>query len=194
MEQKIGPKSEFYKAKNYENHPEAKLVLSDGTVFSGYSFGSEKSVAGEVVFNTGMVGYPESFTDPSYKGQILALTYPMIGNYGVPKKESENNVDMNFESGRIQISGLVVSEYSKNDHHWNSSQTLREWLVENNVPAIFGIDTRELTKKLREKGAMLGKIIVGNKDLEMWCNNIPFRKFVRTCFTVIFRSATILVR
>ena len=171
MEQKIGPKSGFYKAKNYENHPEAKLVLSDGTVFSGYSFGSEKSVAGEVVFNTGMVGYPESFTDPSYKGQILALTYPMIGNYGVPKKESENNVDMNFESGRIQISGLVVSEYSKNDHHWNSSQTLREWLVENNVPAVFGIDTRELTKKLREKGVMLGKIIVGNKNLEFFDPN-----------------------
>lgn len=147
-------------------------MLSDGTVFSGYSFGSEKSVAGEVVFNTGMVGYPESFTDPSYRGQILTLTYPMIGNYGVPKSESsEGGVDGHFESSRIQISGLVVSEYSKNDHHWNSSKTLREWLVENNVPAIFGIDTRELTKKLREKGVMLGKIVVGENDVEFFDPN-----------------------
>ncbi|MDO8741333.1 MAG: glutamine-hydrolyzing carbamoyl-phosphate synthase small subunit [Candidatus Woesearchaeota archaeon] len=144
-----------------------KLVLEDGSVFCGSSFGSEKSAAGEVVFNTGMVGYPETLTDPSYRGQILVLTYPLIGNYGVPGNETEDNLLKYFESGKIQISGLIVSNYSENYSHWNAKKSLSDWLKENNIPAIQGIDTRELTKKLREKGTMLGKIIYGNNDIEL---------------------------
>ena len=139
---------------------DAKLILEDNSVFYGHSFGAEKSVSGEVVFNTGMVGYPESLTDPSYKGQILALTYPLIGNYGVPSKERDSfGIVKNFESDKIQIQALVVSDYSLHYSHWNASKSLSEWLKEENIPGIYGIDTRELTKKLREKGAMLGKIV-----------------------------------
>lgn len=137
----------------------AKLVLEDGTIFEGSSFGAEKPISGEVVFNTGMVGYPESLTDPSYKGQILTLTYPLVGNYGVPSKE-------HFESENIQINALVISDYSDNYHHWNAMHSLQEWLKKENIPAIQGIDTRELTKKLREKGVMLGKIVF-DKDIEI---------------------------
>jgi len=128
----------------------ARLVLKDKSVYKGYSFGYEDSSAGEVVFNTGMVGYPETLTDPSYKGQLLVLTYPLIGNYGVPES--------GFESDKIQINGLIVSDYSKVYNHWNSVQSLSEWLVKHKVPALCGIDTRALTKKLREEGVMLGKI------------------------------------
>ena len=137
-----------------------KLILEDNSVFYGYSFGAESSVSGEVVFNTGMVGYPESLTDPSYKGQLLVLTYPLIGNYGIPNKERDKfGILKNFESERIQVQALIVSDYSWNYNHWNAEKSLSDWLKEENVPGIFGIDTRELTKKLREKGAMLGKII-----------------------------------
>jgi carbamoyl-phosphate synthase small subunit len=136
------------------------LVLKDGTSYKGYSFGAERSTAGEVVFNTGMVGYNESLTDPSYKGQILALTYPLIGNYGVPGKETELGLPKFFESDRIHISALVVSDYSSSYSHWNAVKSLSDWLREENVPAICGIDTRALTKRLREKGAMLGKVIL----------------------------------
>lgn len=144
-----------------------KLVLEDGSVFHGSSFGSEKSSAGEVVFNTGMVGYPETLTDPSYKGQILAFTYPLIGNYGIPGDEKEDRILKYFESDKIQISGLIVSNYSENYSHWNAKKSLSDWLKENNIPAIEGIDTRQLTKKLREKGTMLGKIVYGNDDIEL---------------------------
>ncbi len=147
-----------------------KLVLTDGTEFWGISFGAEKSVAGEVVFNTGMVGYPEAMTDPSYKGQILTLTYPLIGNYGVPGKLEENGIDINFESDKIHISALIVSEYSKEYSHWNAKQSLSDWLKSENIPALEGIDTRKLTKILREKGAMLGKIIIG-QDIEFYDPN-----------------------
>lgn len=140
---------------------EAKLVLQDGTVFSGKSFGAEVSVPGEVVFNTGMVGYPESLTDPSYKGQILVLTYPLIGNYGVPgSSRDEHGLPLHFESGKIQAEGLVVADYSFDYSHYTAAKSLSQWLKEENKPAIFGIDTRQLTKKLREKGVMLGKIVV----------------------------------
>jgi len=136
------------------------LILEDGTELKGLSFGHHSSVNGEVVFNTGMVGYPESLTDPSYKGQILVLTYPLIGNYGIPNKERDKfGILKNFESERIQVQALIVSDYSWNYNHWNAEKSLSDWLKEENVPGIFGIDTRELTKKLREKGAMLGKII-----------------------------------
>ena len=136
-----------------------RLVLEDGTVFSGYSFGSDYSAIGEVVFNTGMVGYPETLTDPSYRGQIVTLTYPLIGNYGVPGDEKEDCLSRFFESEKIQVEGLIISDYSDQYSHWNAKKSLSTWLQENDVPGIFGVDTRELTKKLRTKGTMLGKII-----------------------------------
>jgi carbamoyl-phosphate synthase small subunit len=144
----------------------ATLRLDDGTEFHGYSFGAPESAAGEVVFSTAMNGYPESLTDPSYKGQILVATFPLIGNYGVPNVLTENNLPEFFESGKVQISGLVISDYSFSYSHWNAAKSLSEWLIENKVPGIFGVDTRMLTRIIREKGAMLGKIII--KD------DIPF--------------------
>ncbi|MBR9699872.1 glutamine-hydrolyzing carbamoyl-phosphate synthase small subunit [Candidatus Woesearchaeota archaeon] len=140
----------------------ARLVLKDGSVFEGKPFGADSSEAGEVVFNTGMVGYPETMTDPSYRGQILVLTYPLIGNYGVPPKEVEHKLLKFFESSRIHIKGLIISDYSHNYSHWNASSSLSDWMKDGNIPGIYGIDTRALTKKLRTKGSMLGKII--NKE------------------------------
>ncbi len=148
------------------NRKLAKLVLKDGSVFEGFSFGSEKSVNGEVVFNTGMVGYPETLTDPSYKGQILVLTYPLIGNYGVAGNEREYELLKNFESEKIQIQGLIISDLSENYSHWNAEKSLEKWLKENNITALYNIDTRMLTKKLREKGTQLGKIIFNNEKLK----------------------------
>jgi len=142
-----------------------KLVLEDGSEYIGNSFGADISVSGEFVFNTGMVGYPEAMTDPSYSGQILILTYPLIGNYGVPSDEKVNGLLKNFESDKIQIKGLVVDEICSEYSHSTAVQSLSQWMKEENIPGICGIDTRALTKKLREKGVMLGKIIV-NKDLE----------------------------
>jgi len=147
----------------YEDSRRAKLVLEDGTIFSGFSFGSETPASGEVVFNTGMVGYPETLTDPSYRGQIITFTYPEIGNYGVPGKQKENGLLKNFESEKIQASGLIVSNYSKQYNHSEAKQSLSEWLCEEKIPALYGIDTRALTKKLREKGVMLGKIEFSKK-------------------------------
>lgn len=144
-----------------------KLVLADGTTFEGKSFGYEKSVAGEVVFNTAMTGYPESLTDPSYAGQILVSTYPLIGNYGVPKDDKdENGLPKFYESDRIHITALVISDYSWEYSHWNAQKSLSDWLKENKVPGIYGIDTRALTKHIRETGAILGKIIVDDQDVE----------------------------
>ncbi|MCD6237447.1 MAG: glutamine-hydrolyzing carbamoyl-phosphate synthase small subunit [Thermoplasmata archaeon] len=142
----------------------ARLILEDGTVFEGYSFGSIRAVSGEVVFNTGMIGYPESLTDPSYRGQILVLTYPLIGNYGVPGKEKEDGLSKYFESDRIQVRGLIIANDSEEYSHWNAKKSLSEWMKEHNVPGIYNIDTRELTKKLREKGTMLGKIVYNDED------------------------------
>lgn len=137
----------------------AKLILSDGTAFTGESFGAKKRAQGEIVFNTGMVGYPESLTDPSYEGQILVLTYPLIGNYGVPPEErDEFKILKYFESDRIHVKGLIVSEYSKNYHHWQAKKSLDKWLKKYNIPGISGIDTRTLTQKLREHGVMLSQI------------------------------------
>lgn len=137
----------------------ARLELEDGSVFQGYSFGSQTSVAGEVVFNTSMVGYPESLTDPSYYGQILVLTYPLIGNYGVPESHIVDGLDNSFESSRVQITGLIVSEYSFDYQHWSAGKSLAQWLGEHNVPGLYGIDTRMLTKRLREEGSMLGRLL-----------------------------------
>lgn len=138
----------------------ASLVLADGTTYSGYSFGAQQSMSGEVVFNTGMVGYPEALSDPSYRGQILVLTYPLIGNYGVPDMDVKDqfNLPKFFESSTVQISGLIVSEYSFQHSHWNAVKSLGDWLKEHNVPALFGIDTRMITKRIRSLGAVLGKI------------------------------------
>ncbi len=139
-----------------------KLILEDGSSFEGNVIGADNSINGEVVFNTGMVGYPECLTDPSYNGQILVLTYPLIGNYGVPELITDplTKLPTQFESKKIQIRGLIISDYSNNYNHWESTKSLSEWLKEHNIPALHGIDTRALTKKLREKGVMQGKITI----------------------------------
>jgi carbamoyl-phosphate synthase small subunit len=142
----------------------AKLVLEDNSRYEGYLFGSKKAVAGEVVFNTGMVGYPESLTDPSYHGQILVFTYPLIGNYGVPGYEEECGLLKYFESNKIRVQGLIISQYSDTHSHWNAQKSLSAWMEEWDIPGIYGVDTRQLTKKLREKGTMLGKIVVNKKN------------------------------
>ncbi len=141
------------------------LILDDGSRFTGKSFGYEKAVAGEVVFNTAMVGYPESLTDPSYAGQILTLTYPLIGNYGVPSFDfSEDNLPINMEGKKIYAEALIISDYSFEYSHWNAIKSLDAWLKLEQVPGIYGIDTRKLTKLLREKGSMKGKIVVEKDD------------------------------
>lgn len=136
------------------------LILDDGTRFSGQSFGYEKPVAGEVVFNTAMTGYPESLTDPSYAGQLMTLTYPLVGNYGVPPFTIEGNGLATFmESEKIHAEAIIVSDYSENYSHWNAVESLADWLKREHVPGITGIDTRELTKVLREHGVMMGRIV-----------------------------------
>ncbi len=149
----------------------AKLVLEDGNEFEGFSFGYEESTSGEVVFNTSMTGYPESLTDPSYKGQLLTLTYPLVGNYGVPGTVKENQMLKFFESEKVQVSALIISDYSFKYNHWNAEKSLGDWLKENKIPGIYGIDTRALTKHIREKGCMLGKIIINNIDCELYDPN-----------------------
>lgn len=153
------------------NFKQAKLTLEDGTIFTGKSFGSEKSAAGEVVFYTAMTGYPESLSDPSYTGQILVSTYPMIGNYGVPFHQKENGIHRYYESNKLHITGLIVSDYSFEFSHWNAEKSLSDWLKEYEVPGIFGIDTRALTKILREKGSMLGKIEFEEEEIEFYDPN-----------------------
>jgi carbamoyl-phosphate synthase small subunit len=138
----------------------AKLILEDGTEFQGVLFGCPKNTNGEVVFNTGMVGYPETMTDPSYRGQILVCTFPLIGNYGVPDYERENGLLKYFESEDIHCRALIVSDYSQDYSHWNGKKSLSDWMNEKKIPGISGIDTRMLTRKLRENGTMLGKIVV----------------------------------
>lgn len=135
-----------------------RLILENGMVFKGQSFGAERPSSGEVVFSTAMAGYPESLTDPSFKGQILLLTYPIIGNYGVPANSETNGVSDFFESNRIHASGLVVQDYTPQYSHWNAVGSLGNWLKDENVPGIFGIDTRKLTKIIRENGSLLGRI------------------------------------
>lgn len=145
------------------------LLLDDGTAFHGKSFGYEKPVAGEVVFNTAMMGYPESLTDPSYAGQLMTLTYPLVGNYGVPPYTMEPNGLATFmESDKIYASAIIVSDYSEEYSHWNAVESLGDWLKREHVPGITGIDTRQLTKVLREQGVMMGKIIFDDEP-----NNIP---------------------
>lgn len=146
------------------------LQLSDGTEFHGKSFGYEQPVAGEVVFNTAMMGYPESLTDPSYAGQLLTMTFPLVGNYGVPPFTFDKQTGLPdfMESDRIYASALIVSDYSEQHSHWNAVESLGEWLQREKMPGITGIDTRELTKVLREHGVMMGKILFDDEP-----NNVP---------------------
>ena len=145
------------------------LILSDGTKFHGRSFGYDAPVAGEVVFNTAMMGYPESLTDPSYAGQILTFTYPLIGNYGVPPFTFEKNGLPTFmESNKIYVAAMICSAYSEQYSHWNGVETLASWLQREHIPGITGIDTRQLTKVLREHGVMMGSIVFDDEP-----ENVP---------------------
>ena len=151
----------------------AKLILEDGSEFQGFSFGTPRSAAGEVVFLTAMTGYPQALTDPSFRGQILVFTYPMLGNYGTPLEKrsgkalvDDSGLPLQFESDRIQAAGLIVQEHCLAPSHHSSTASLAGWLGKSGVPAIYGIDTRTLTKRLRESGVMRGKILVsGTKEV-----------------------------
>ena len=146
------------------DYKRATLILEDGTKFEGKSFGHEASTAGEVVFNTAMTGYPESLTDPSYEGQILITTYPILGNYGVPPRREKDDVSEYYESDHIHARAIVAQDYSYDHSHWQADRSLSEWLKEEKIPGIYGIDTRALTKHLREHGSMLGKIVIEGCD------------------------------
>lgn len=146
----------------------ATLVLDDGSEFHGFSFGFDKAVAGEVVFNTAMTGYPESLTDPSYAGQLMVLTYPLVGNYGVPPFSiEENDLPTFMESEKIHAEAIIVSDYSEEYSHWNAVESLSDWLKREMIPGITGIDTRALTKKIREHGVMMGRIVISDADNEV---------------------------
>jgi carbamoyl-phosphate synthase small subunit len=147
----------------------AVLVLEDGSVWIGKGFGYPKRVVGEVVFNTGMTGYTEALTDPSYRGQILTMTYPLVGNYGVPDYTLRDSwgLPLHFESEQIQVKGLVVYEVCDNPSHPFSKKSLHEWLYQEMIPGIQGIDTRELTKRLRAKGVMMGALEVSSHDISV---------------------------
>lgn len=146
-----------------------KLILDDDTILDGWGFGYPTTVFGELVFNTGMVGYTETLTDPSYRGQILTLTYPLVGNYGVPNPNEKDidNIPKYFESDKIQARGLVVHELSLTASHWNLTMTLDEWLYNEKIPGISGIDTRELTKKLRNSGVMMAALVVSDSAVDV---------------------------
>jgi carbamoyl-phosphate synthase small subunit len=173
----------------------ANLVLEDGTVFEGESFGASLDSAeshfeapsehlsvtqtddtfgsGEVVFNTGMMGYTESLTDPSYRGQILVFTYPLIGNYGVPSEEcNEYGFSANFESEAIHVRGVIVAQESRFFSHHKAVSSLHNWLIKHKIPGITGVDTRALTKKLREEGVMLGRIVCHGEPDESTTNDM----------------------
>ena len=166
----------------------ATLKLENGMVFKGYSFGYAGPCDGEVVFSTSMVGYPESLTDPSYSGQILCMTYPLIGNYGVPADgDDQYGISRNFESDRIHVRGLVISDYSFCYSHWKATRSLDEWLKSQKIPGIYGIDTRELTKVLREHGSMLGIIVPDGveKDFPIEDPNLVNQVALVSCKEVI---------
>lgn len=145
-----------------------KLLFDDGTILDGIGFGYPTTAFGEIVFNTGMVGYPETLTDPSYRGQILTMTYPLVGNYGVPDPNLTDNhgISKYFESDTIQARGLIIHELSHTASHWNLHMTLDEWLYNEKIPGITGIDTRQLTKKLRTSGVMMGALVVSDSEID----------------------------
>ena len=138
---------------------DASLLLDDGSVFAGTAFGAVRPVAGEVVFNTGMTGYVETLTDPSYAGQILVLTYPLVGNYGVPAPRAAGTLARPYESDRIQVQALVVQHHVGDHSHHAAVRSLHDWLAEQGVPALTGVDTRTLTRRLRERGTMQGWLV-----------------------------------
>ena len=144
----------------------ARLVLADGSEYRGTVFGAPVSSTGEVVFATGMVGYPESLTDPSYREQILVLTYPLVGNYGVPPRTAKGPLPEGFESERIHVDGLVIQTLSSDTSHWSADRSLAQWLDGEGVPGIEIADTRALAKRLRESGTMLGKLLPDGEDLD----------------------------
>lgn len=146
---------------------QAYLELEDGTKITARSFGYEKSVCGEFVFNTGMTGYTETFTDPSYRGEILTLTYPLIGNYGIPTIRVENDLAMGAESPKAQLTGLIVCNYVDDYSHWQAHESLGAWLKAQQIPALTGVDTRALTKRLRQHGTMLGRIVINNSEVAL---------------------------
>jgi carbamoyl-phosphate synthase small subunit len=157
-----------------KNRISASLVLEDGTVFQGYSFGASKSTTGEAVFSTSMVGYPEALTDPSYRGQVLCLTYPLVGNYGVPSYETvADNLPVFFESENIQARGLIVHEACDRPSHHQSVRTLDKWLRDEGIPGIFGVDTRRLARVLRERGVMLAAIAPADSVRSVDLRKIP---------------------
>ena len=138
----------------------ATLRLEDGREFTGWSFGFEGPSQGEIVFSTAMVGYPESLTDPSYSGQILCVSFPLVGNYGIPEEQPDaEGLCTRFESERIHVRGLVISDYSEKYSHWDAAKSLDQWLKEQRIPGICGIDTRALVQLLRDEGAKLGAIV-----------------------------------
>lgn len=144
-----------------------RLILEDGSEYPGTLFGARLPAAGEAVFNTGMVGYPESMTDPSYAGQILVMTYPLVGNYGVPgDKKDELGLPAGFESDRIQVSGLVVSTVSSDTSHWSAERSLPAWMEAGGVPGIQGVDTRAVAKRIRDHGAMLAKLVADGEEID----------------------------
>lgn len=162
------------------------LELQDGTIYQGYSFGAKKSVAGELVFQTGMVGYVESLTDPSYCGQILVLTYPLVGNYGVPSRETKDldldDLPAHFESSQIQIAGLITTSYAGEEYsHFLAKSSLGAWLEEQGVPAMYAVDTRALTKRIREQGSMPGRILI-QKDFNLDLPNGLVKELDQTGF------------
>ncbi len=164
-----------------------KLVLEDGSEYEGKIFGSKKSISGEVVFSTNMVGYPESMTDPSFCGQIINLTYPLIGNYGVPLDNKDDNGIRRFlESNRIWCNGLLIQDYSHIYSHWNSKKSLSQWMKEYDIPGLYDIDTREITTKIRENGSMSGKIIYDNKDINL--TNLDNENLVSLVSTKIIKT------
>jgi carbamoyl-phosphate synthase small subunit len=171
-----------------------RLILQDGTELSGESFGSIRAVAGEVVFNTAMTGYVETLTDPSYRGQIVVLTYPLVGNYGVPAARLPGSLDEPYESSRIQVQGLIVQSYVDGYSHYTARRSLAQWLQSENIPAVTGIDTRTLTRRLREHGTMRGCLVPAAEDstgaLQPHANLIdPFA----ACETVDMRQVCRLV-
>ena len=143
----------------------ATLVLEDGTTLDGTGFGADRTVGGEVVFNTAMAGYIETLTDPSYRGQILVCTYPLIGNYGVPADRNAGEISEPFESDQIQVQGLIVQNYVDAYSHHAADRSLADWLKSNDVPALTGVDTRSLTRRLREHGTMKGWLYPSDQNL-----------------------------
>ena len=158
-------------SRSTDHERKMRLELENGEAYEGFGFGAKRSVAGELVFQTGMVGYPESITDPSYRGQILVVTFPLIGNYGVPSRDVEDQflcgLPAHFESTQIHVSGLVIASYSGEDYsHHLATSSLGTWLKEQEIPAIYGVDTRALTKRIRQEGSMLGRLLAEAEESE----------------------------